>query len=149
MFPSELPDLACRALLLAAATIFNQFLRKLHQKILGANYKDWRGQIWPNWLLTGQIWPELASTGQIWPYLNFQATDLKFASEVDFHASRKPTGLDLGYLASKRPDLARTGQYWPDLARSQFSSYRPQICVRCRFSCFKKAYGTRFGISGF
>ena len=54
----------------------------------------------------------MARTGQIWPDLNFQARDLKFSSKVGFHASKKPMGLDLGYLASKGPILAKSGLAW-------------------------------------
>ena len=122
MFPSGLPDLASRALFLMTASIFNWFWQKLHPKILGTNHKDWQGWIWPNWPLKG---PYLARSYQKWPEmvkLNFRAEELKFASEINFHASRKATGLDWTKLASKGLDVARTGQYWPELVKPQFSS---------------------------
>ena len=81
-----------------------------------------RDYIQPNWPLKGHIWPEMARNDQKWSNFNFRAEELKFASEINFHSSRKATGLDWTKLASKGLYLARTGQYWQELAKPQFLS---------------------------
>ena len=77
-----------------------------------------RDKIRPKWPIKGQNWPELARTGRT----SIFELDTSNLRQRKICASRKRAGLNLTYLASKEPDLASDGQYWPELAEPQFSS---------------------------
>ena len=64
----------------------------------------------------GLALPNMALIGQIWPDFNFQARDFKFMSNLGFHESITTIKSDLEYLVNMRPNLAKSGLAWTNMA---------------------------------